>query len=146
MVNGEQTKNRLLPFTIYHLPFTILKMSVRHPPENRVPPVARRGGKQTRRPPRIVKYEEPPQSFWRRWRKRIFHPYVLIALVFFTTICIGILGYYWHIFSKRIDILLQGEIFTRSAGIYAAPKTLRRCKSSPSHTGWKLSGWCPPTA
>ncbi|MGB9181742.1 MAG: PBP1A family penicillin-binding protein, partial [Pyrinomonadaceae bacterium] len=100
-------------------------MSVRHPPENRVPPVARRGGKQTRRPPRIVKYEEPPQSFWRRWRRRIFHPYVLIALVFFTTICIGILGYYWHIFSKRIDILLQGEIFTRSAGIYAAPKTLR---------------------
>ena len=111
----------------YHLSLNTAFMSVRHPPENRVPPVARsRSGKpKTRRPPRIVKYEEPPQSRWRRWRKRIFHPYVLIALVFVTTICIGVLGYYWHIFSKRIDILLQGEIFTRSAGIYAAPKTLR---------------------
>jgi penicillin-binding protein 1B len=100
-------------------------MAVRHPPENRVPPVAR-GGKGARRP-RIVKYtnNEPEQGFFRRWMKRIFRPPVIIALVFLTTVTIGILGYYWVVFSKRIDKLLNGEVFTRSAGIYAAPKELR---------------------
>ncbi len=100
-------------------------MAVRHPPENRVPPVAN-GGKGQRRP-RIVKYEsrEPQLGFFRRWMKRIFRPPVVIALVFLTTIRIGILGYYWVVFSKRIDQLLNGEVFTRSAGIYAAPKELR---------------------
>ena len=33
--------------------------------------------------------------------------------------------YYWTAFSARIDNLLRGEIYTRSAGIYAAPKQLR---------------------
>jgi penicillin-binding protein 1B len=33
--------------------------------------------------------------------------------------------YYWTVFSHRIDNLLAGEVFTRSAGIYAAPKQLR---------------------
>jgi hypothetical protein len=100
-------------------------MAVRHPPENRVPPVAR-GGKGPRRP-RIVKYSnnEPERGFFRRWMKRIFRPPVVIALVFLTTVTIGILGYYWVVFSKRIDQLLNGEVFTRSAGIYAAPKELR---------------------
>jgi len=37
----------------------------------------------------------------------------------------AILVYYWTIFSGRIDNLLAGEVFTRSAGIYAAPKQLR---------------------
>jgi penicillin-binding protein 1B len=36
-----------------------------------------------------------------------------------------VLVYYWTVFSNRIDNLLQGEVFTRSAGIYAAPKQLR---------------------
>jgi penicillin-binding protein 1B len=35
------------------------------------------------------------------------------------------LVYYWTVFSGRIDNLLKGEVFTRSAGIYAAPKQLR---------------------
>jgi penicillin-binding protein 1B len=100
-------------------------MAVRHPPENRIPPVAR-GGK-GKRPPRLVKYaaKEPERGFFRRWMKRIFRPPVIIALVFLTTVTIGILGYYWVVFSKRIDLLLNGEVFTRSAGIYAAPKELR---------------------
>jgi penicillin-binding protein 1B len=98
-------------------------MSIRHPPENSVPPVARKKGDKARRP-RIVKYEQPPVSFFRRWTKRIFRPPVIIALVFLTTVTIGVLGYYWYIFSKRIDALLNGEIYTRSAGIYAAPKQL----------------------
>jgi penicillin-binding protein 1B len=38
---------------------------------------------------------------------------------------IGVLVYYWTVFSNRIDNLLTGEVFTRSAGIYAAPKQIR---------------------
>src|SRR5215212_10519612 len=100
-------------------------MAVRHPPENRVPPVAR-GGKGPR-PPRLVKYasKEPERGFFRRWTGRIFRPPVIIALVFLSTVTIGILGYYWWVFSGRIDNLLNGEVYTRSAGIYAAPRELR---------------------
>jgi penicillin-binding protein 1B len=104
-------------------------MPVRHPPENSVPPVARSGGRggggPSRRPPRVVKFEEPPTGFFRRWARRIFRPPVVIALIFLTTLTIGVFGYYWWIFSGRIDRLLNGEVFTRSAGIYAAPKELR---------------------
>ncbi len=37
----------------------------------------------------------------------------------------ALLGYYYTVFSERIDRLLRGEVFTRSAGIYAAPKQLK---------------------
>jgi penicillin-binding protein 1B len=49
----------------------------------------------------------------------------MIPLVFIGAIVLGVLIYYWTIFSGRIDNLLKGEVFTRSAGIYAAPKQLR---------------------
>ncbi len=98
-------------------------MAVRYPPENRVPPVAKGSG--TRRPPRIVQYEEPDKGFFRRWLRRIFRPWVIIALVAIITVIVAVLGYYWFVFSERIDARLRGDIFTRSAGIYAAPKTLR---------------------
>jgi hypothetical protein len=42
-------------------------------------------------------------------------------VVFIGAIVLGVLIYYWTVFSRRIDNLLQGEVFTRSAGIYAAP-------------------------
>ena len=73
----------------------------------------------------MVSYEEPSGGFFRRGLRRLFSPPVVIALVFLTTITVGVLGYYYSVFSARIDKLLRGEIFTRSAGIYAAPKTLR---------------------
>jgi penicillin-binding protein 1B len=50
---------------------------------------------------------------------------VVIPVVFVGAIVLGILIYYWTIFSGRIDNLLAGEVFTRTAGIYAAPKQLR---------------------
>jgi len=99
-------------------------MPIRHPPDNRVPPVAKRKSGSKSRRPRIVKYEQPPVGFFRRWTKRIFRPPVIIALVFITTVTIGVLGYYWYVFSQRIDQLLNGEIYTLSAGIYAAPKQI----------------------
>jgi len=94
-------------------------MPVRHPPPDRVPPPAKRSSA------RIVKYAEPDESFSRRWRRRIFRPPLIIALVLLSTFTIGVLGYYYYIFSERVDRLISGEIFTRSAGIYTAPKALR---------------------
>ncbi|MDQ1613031.1 MAG: penicillin-binding protein [Pyrinomonadaceae bacterium] len=95
-------------------------MPVRHPPNNRVPPPAA-----GRRAARVVRYDEPEEGFFRRWRRRIFRPPVVIALVLLTTFTVGVLGYYYYIFSERVDRLIGGEIFTRSAGVYTAPKDLR---------------------
>jgi len=49
---------------------------------------------------------------------------VIIPLAAIAVIVIAFLIYYWTVFSGRIDNLLKGEVFTRSAGIYAAPKQL----------------------
>ncbi len=93
-------------------------MPVRYPPDNQVPP-----GKYAR--PRMVAFVEPRQSFFRRLARRLFSAPVLIPLVFLSAIVLGVLVYYWTVFSGRIDNLFKGEVFTRSAGIYAAPKQLR---------------------
>jgi len=95
-------------------------MPVRYP-SNQVPP-----GKVGRDPrnARVVAYVEPGSSFFRRFLRRLFSAPVLIPFVFLAAIAIGVLVYYWTVFSNRIDNLLQGEVYTRSAGIYAAPKQL----------------------
>ena len=97
-------------------------MPVRYPPNNQVPP-----GKANRhaKPARMVAYVEPQQSIFRRIGRRLFSAPVIIPLAFITAIVLGVLVYYWTVFSGRIDNLLKGEVFTRSAGIYAAPKRLR---------------------
>ncbi len=74
---------------------------------------------------RVVAYAQPEISFWRRFSRRLVSPPVIIPLVFLATLAVGFLVYYWTIFSGRIDNLLKGDVFTRSAGIYAAPKQLR---------------------
>ena len=97
-------------------------MPVRYPPPDSVPPVHRGRAAVSRR---IVAYEQPGRSFLRRVGRRLLSPYILIPLVACLVVAIGILFYYWSIFSGRIDNLLRGDVFTRSAGIYAAPKQLR---------------------
>ncbi|HLA13077.1 MAG TPA: PBP1A family penicillin-binding protein [Pyrinomonadaceae bacterium] len=99
-------------------------MPVRYPPhkeEARAP----RSGRASRQTGRLVAYTEPPESKWRRVRRRVLSAPVIIPLVFVATITFGVLIYYWTVFSGRIDNLLRGDVFTRSAGIYAAPKQLR---------------------
>ncbi len=81
--------------------------------------------KDSRSNSRIVAYAEPEVSWRRRWLRRLFSPFVVIPLLVVFTVVVGFLVYYWTVFSKRIDNLLMGEVFTRSAGIYAAPKQLR---------------------
>jgi len=95
-------------------------MALRHPPKGYVPPTARKS-----RGARVVRFEQPPEGFRRRWLRRLTRPAVVIPVIFLTTVVIGVLGYYYLSFSERIDRLLRGEVFTRSAGLYAAPKQLR---------------------
>jgi penicillin-binding protein 1B len=99
-------------------------MPVRYPPPDRMPPVAR-GGRSSTRQPRIVSYEQPGVGLGRRVGQVLFSAPVLIPLAVITVFAVVVLVYYWTIFSGRIDNLLRGEVFTHSAGIYAAPKQLR---------------------
>jgi len=64
-------------------------------------------------------------SFSRRLLRRLFSPFVVIPVVVLAVVIVVCFVYYWTVFSRRIDNLLEGEVFTRSAGIYAAPKQLR---------------------
>jgi penicillin-binding protein 1B len=97
-------------------------MAIRRPPDDYIPRIIRRGGQP---PPRVIRYEEPPRSFWRRVLRILMRPYVAIPALVVLCLCATVLVYYWVVFSGRIDNLLQGEVFTRSAGIYAAPKQIR---------------------
>src|SRR2546423_13305163 len=108
-----------LPFAVYHLPFT--RMALRHPPKEIIPPPERKKA----RGQRVVKFEQPPESFWRRWRRRLTRPFVIIPVIILTVVTVAVLAYYYHVFSQRIDRLLRGEVFTRSAGIYAAPRQIK---------------------
>jgi penicillin-binding protein 1B len=99
-------------------------MPVRYPPPDRMPPVAR-GGRGSRRQQRIVAYEQPIPGFGARVGRRLLSAPVLIPLAVILAFVVVVLVYYWTAFSARIDNLLRGEVFTRSAGIYAAPKQLR---------------------
>src|SRR2546427_12868986 len=100
-------------------------MAIRRPPDDFIPPVVR-SGRGRIPPPRVVRYvEEAPPGFLRRLRRFLLQPYIVIPAVLITAVVIGVFVYYWIIFSARIDNLLKGEVFTRSAGIYAAPKQIR---------------------
>src|SRR6185436_9628034 len=57
--------------------------------------------------------------------RRLVSAPVIIPVAFVSAIVLGLLIYYWTVFSGRIDNLLAGEVYTRTAGIYAAPKQLR---------------------
>src|SRR5215510_6251063 len=94
-------------------------MPVRYPPDQ----YPRQSNRDPRNP-RVVSYVENGPGFFRRWRRRIFSAPVIIPVVFISAIVVGVLIYYWTVFSGRIDNLLAGEVFTRTAGIYAAPKQL----------------------
>jgi len=97
-------------------------MPVRYPPDDKQ--LSRTTNRDLRKP-RVVSYVESRPSLPRRLLRRLFSAPVIIPVVFVTAIVLGVLIYYWSIFSGRIDNLLAGEVYTRTAGIYAAPKQLR---------------------
>src|SRR5689334_9950976 len=91
-------------------------MPVRYPPSTRPPADST---------PRVVSYQQKEPGLTSRVLRRLLSLPVIMPVVFVGAIVLGILIYYWTVFSRRIDNLLAGEVFTRSAGIYAAPKQLR---------------------
>lgn len=74
---------------------------------------------------RVTAYKAPPPSRLRRIFKFFFNAYT-ISFAALATLFVGLtLAYFWFEYSDRIDLLLKGEVFTQSAGIYSAPKNLR---------------------
>src|SRR5215204_2815280 len=96
-------------------------MPVRYPPDKQYPRTTNRDLRKSR----VVSYVASRPGFLRRVLRRLLSAPVIIPLVFVSAIVLGILIYYWTVFSGRIDNLLAGEVYTRTAGIYAAPKQLR---------------------
>ncbi len=75
---------------------------------------------------RVKTFKSPPPPFFRRVLRFIFNPIsVSLASFFLVGVCL-ILAYFWLEYSDRVDLLLKGEVFTRTAGIYSAPKTLEK--------------------
>ena len=95
-------------------------MPVRYPP---TPPA--QSGRNDPKKSQLIAYSDFGPSFGRRLIRRLLSLSVLVPLVFLGAVVLGVLIYYWTVFSARIDTLLQGEVYTKSAGIYAAPKQLR---------------------
>ena len=84
--------------------------------------------RQGRRKPvgRSKHFRQPPPSLFRRILRLIFNPISFLLMLFVLLGVFLTLTYYWFEYSERIDILLRGEVFTNTAGIYSAPKTLKK--------------------
>ena len=71
-------------------------------------------------------YKAPPKSRFRRILRLFFNGWTLSITLIVLLVSFLTLTYFWFEFSDRIDQkLLSGDVFTQSAGIYSAPKTLR---------------------
>jgi penicillin-binding protein 1B len=79
---------------------------------------------------RAVAYQAPEPSRFRRFLGLFFNRWTVAAAALLALGVFLVLTYYWFDFSDRIDRrLLSGEVYTASAGIYSAPKTLKTGES-----------------
>ncbi|MEQ1642336.1 MAG: PBP1A family penicillin-binding protein [Pyrinomonadaceae bacterium] len=75
---------------------------------------------------RASSYQAPPDSRLKRLLRKVFNVWTLAIAGVLLVAGFLTLTYFWFEFSDRIDRrLLSGEVFTASAGIYSAPKTLK---------------------
>ncbi|MCS6875029.1 MAG: PBP1A family penicillin-binding protein [Pyrinomonadaceae bacterium] len=63
-------------------------------------------------------------SLFDRLVRLILNPWTVSILSSVTVAAFLTAIYFWLEYSAKIDLMLKGEIFTRNAGIYSAPKTL----------------------
>lgn len=78
-----------------------------------------------RRQAGVKAYQAPPPSRFRRIMRGIFNPITLLSSLLLLLGVFLALTYFWFEYSDRVDLLLKGEVFTSTAGIYSAPKTLK---------------------
>ena len=89
-------------------------------------------GKKSKMPPRgwrkkfpVKAFQSPKPPLFRRILRWIFNPVTVLSSLL-VLLGIGLtLTYFWFDYSDRIDLLLKGEVYTSTAGIYSAPKTLK---------------------
>ena len=75
---------------------------------------------------RVASFQKPPRSLFRRILRLIFNPITALSSLLLVLCAFLTLTYFWFEYSDRIDLLLKGgDVFTRTAGIYSAPKTLK---------------------
>ena len=75
---------------------------------------------------RAASYQAPPPSRVRVYAGYVFNRWSFTAVAFMALGVFLTLTYFWFEFSDRIDQrLLSGEVYTASAGIYSALKTLK---------------------
>ncbi len=75
---------------------------------------------------RVSAYQSAPKSRFRRLLRVVFNGWTISIALLAVLATFLTLTYYWFEFSDQIDRrLMTGEVFTPSAGIYSAPKTLR---------------------
>ncbi|MGI9036350.1 MAG: transglycosylase domain-containing protein [Pyrinomonadaceae bacterium] len=74
---------------------------------------------------RAASVQNPKRSIFQRILRFFIHPITVSLTALFVGGLILILAYYWSDYSDRINRLLAGEVFTRSAGVYSAPKQLK---------------------
>ena len=82
------------------------------------------GRKRSRRS--STKQPAKKRSLFRRALRLVFNPVsfgvgALIFLILFLTAT-----YFWFEYSEKVDMLLAGEVFTHTAGIYSSPKVLKK--------------------
>ena len=76
---------------------------------------------------RTTVYKAPPPSRARRAFGFVFNIWTFLAALLVFLGLFLTFTYFWYEFSDEIDRrLLSGEVYTASAGIYTAPKTLRK--------------------
>ena len=80
-----------------------------------------------KREKRVLTYQAPPRSRLRRALSWVFNLWTGTAALVAILAGALTLSYFWFEYSDRIDRrLLSGEIFTPTAGVYSAAKTLKK--------------------
>lgn len=106
------------------------KFSNTHPGMQESPSVKKRRSKM---PPkgwtkakRVSSFQARPKPLYRRVLRIFINPWTLGLAVIILLSGIAVGSYFWLEYSDQIDRkLLTGEVFTPTAGIYSAPKTLK---------------------